>query len=165
MYQLRLRSSVDRILWHLWISNRYIFKLLSIIVTRGLWTDLLLDLLNSGQGGNIIYIAPEFSPPVSAPLEVKWSSRYFPKRLELSLITVWALPRASIRGFTYRRETGLLLEHFFLCLPSLLSHCFLCFVSFFVSLFHLLFVPPSFLFSIHSLLSLICFLSCFSSVL
>ena len=35
------------------------------------------------------------------PFRVKWSSRYFPKRDELSLITVRALPKDSIRGLTY----------------------------------------------------------------
>lgn len=41
-------------------------------------------------------------PPVRAPFGVKWSSKYFPNLLELSLITVWAFPSASIRGLTWR---------------------------------------------------------------
>ena len=44
-------------------------------------------------------------PPVRAPLDVKWSSKYFPNLLELSFITVCAFPRASIRGLTCQLNT------------------------------------------------------------
>ena len=39
-------------------------------------------------------------PPVMAPVMSNWSSRYFPKRDELSFITVLALPNASNMGLT-----------------------------------------------------------------
>lgn len=40
--------------------------------------------------------------PITAPVGVNFISRYFPKRLELSLMAVHALPNASTRGFTWR---------------------------------------------------------------
>ena len=44
--------------------------------------------------------------PTMCPSRVKCSSRYFPKREELSLITVRALPKDSIRGFTCMCKCG-----------------------------------------------------------
>ena len=49
------------------------------------------------------------SPPVTLPLVVKVISRYLPKRLELLLMTVLALPNASTRGFTCRIRSSRLL--------------------------------------------------------
>lgn len=48
----------------------------------------------------MICISVNSIPPTTIPLFVKNISRYFPNLLELSLITVLALPKASIRGFT-----------------------------------------------------------------
>lgn len=46
-------------------------------------------------------------PPTTVPLLwVKKSSRYFPKRDELSFITVLALPKASINGFTCKMRSS-----------------------------------------------------------
>lgn len=44
----------------------------------------------------------EIFAPMTAPVGVNFISRYFPKRLELSLIAVHALPNASTSGFTCR---------------------------------------------------------------
>lgn len=42
----------------------------------------------------------EIFAPITAPVGVNFISKYFPKRLELSLMAVHALPKASTRGFT-----------------------------------------------------------------
>lgn len=44
----------------------------------------------------------EIFAPITAPVGVNIISRYFPKRLELSLMAVQAFPNASTRGFTWR---------------------------------------------------------------
>ena len=44
----------------------------------------------------------EILAPMTAPVGVNFISRYFPKRLELSLMAVQAFPKASTRGFTCR---------------------------------------------------------------
>lgn len=44
----------------------------------------------------------EILPPITAPVGVNIISRYFPNRLELSLMAVHAFPKASTREFTWR---------------------------------------------------------------
>lgn len=62
-------------------------------VWRGTYIACLMTLDFSSRYSDIL-------APMTAPVGVNFISRYFPKRLELSLIAVQAFPKASTRGFT-----------------------------------------------------------------